>query len=117
MKKLDNLSEIYGNYDTFIIDLWGVMHDGISLNQNAIKAVDNLQQNSKKIVFLSNAPRPSENVINFLQKMKMEDKYLKNVVTSGEAAMLAINRNVFGKIFFHLGPARDKPIFESVKKK
>ena len=116
MKKLDNLSEIYCNYDTFIIDLWGVMHDGISLNQNAIKAVDNLQQNSKKIVFLSNAPRPSENVINFLQKMKMEDKYLKNVVTSGEAAMLAINRNVFGKTFFHLGPARDEPIFESVKK-
>ena len=48
--------------------------------------------------------------------MKMEEKYLKNIVTSGEAAMSAINQNRFGKFFFHLGPDRDEPIFRQVKK-
>ena len=74
-----------------------------------------LKKNSKKIVFLSNAPRPSSNVINFLLKMKMDKKYLENVMTSGEAAMHAINQKKFGKTFFHLGPARDTSIFEKVK--
>jgi len=115
MKELNHLSEIYENYDTFVIDLWGVMHNGVMLNPKAINAVEKLQNSSKKIVFLSNAPRPSSKVVNFLLNMKMDIKYLANVMTSGEAAMYAINHNQFGKTFFHLGPPRDASIFEKVK--
>ena len=77
------------------------MHNGVILSSKAIEAVDFLYKNSKKIVFLSNAPRPSSKVINFLLKMNMDKKYLSNVMTSGEAAMHAINENNFGKTFFH----------------
>ena len=115
MKELNHLSYIYKNYDTFVIDLWGVVHNGMVLNPKAIEAIEQLENNSKKIVFLSNAPRPSSNVINFLLKMDMNRKYLLNVMTSGEAAMQAINKNKFGKSFFHLGPPRDTSVFEKVK--
>ena len=103
MKELDHLSDIFKNYDTFIIDLWGVIHNGIKLNPKAIEAVEKLKNKSKKIVFLSNAPRPTSKVINFLLKMNMDRKYLTNVMTSGEAAMDAINKGICGKTFFHLG--------------
>ena len=115
MRELNHLSEVFDAYDTFVIDLWGVIHDGISLNEKAIEAVDQLKKHSKKIVFLSNAPRPSAKVVDFLLKMKIDKKYLSNVMTSGEAAMHAINKNKFGKKFFHLGPSRDATIFEKVK--
>ena len=115
MKELNHLSEIFDEYDTFVIDLWGVIHNGIALNKKAIEAVDQLKKNSKKIVFLSNAPRPSARVIDFLLKINMDKKYLSNVMTSGEAAMHAINQNKFGKKFFHLGPPRDESIFEKIK--
>jgi len=115
LKELEHISEIYKNYDTFVIDLWGVMHDGIKLNSKAIEAVDHLNNNDKKIVFLSNAPRPSSKVIDFLLKIKMDKKYLLNVMTSGEAAMQAINQYKFGKKFFHLGPPRDSSLFEKIK--
>ena len=115
MKELNHLSDIYNNYDTFVIDLWGVIHNGLELNSKAMEAIDQLKNNSKKIVFLSNAPRPSSKVINFLLKMNMDKKYLSNVMTSGEAAMYAINKNQFGKTFFHLGPLRDTSIYEKVK--
>ena len=115
MKELNHLSDIYKNYDTFVIDLWGVVHNGMVLNPKAIEAIEQLEKNSKKIVFLSNAPRPSSKVINFLLKMNMNKKYLSNVMTSGEAAMHAINKNKFGKSFFHLGPPRDTSVFEKVK--
>ena len=115
MKQLNNLSEVFGEYDTFVIDLWGVMHDGITLNEKAIEAVSQLKKHSKKIVFLSNAPRPSTKVVDFLLEIKMDKKLLDNVVTSGEAAMRAINQKKFGKTFFHLGPPRDASVFEKVK--
>ena len=115
MKKLEHLSEIYSSYETFVIDLWGVIHNGIILNTKAIEVIENLSKKSKKIVFLSNAPRPSEQVKKFLKKLKMEERLLKHVVTSGEAAMKAINENRFGKFFYHLGPSRDDSIFYKVK--
>ena len=115
MRELNHLSEVFDAYDTFVIDLWGVIHNGIKLNEKAIEAVDQLRRNSKKIVFLSNAPRPSAKVKDFLLKIKMDKKYLTHVITSGEAAMNAINQNKFGKFFFHLGPPRDTSVFEKVK--
>ena len=115
MRNLNHLSEIFKLYDTYIIDLWGVMHNGISLNSKAIEVIENLNNNSKKIIFLSNAPRPSAKVIEFLRKLKMEEKFLSKIVTSGEVAMQAINNNRFGKKFYHLGPARDNSIFERVQ--
>ena len=87
----------------------------MALNSKAIEAIKQLNNKSKKIVFLSNAPRPSSKVINFLLKMNMDRKYLSNVITSGEAAMHAINKNQFGKTFYHLGPPRDTSVFEKVK--
>ena len=115
MKKLEHISEIYNLYDTFVIDLWGVMHNGISLNIKANEVVGKLLLDSKKVVFLSNAPRPSSKVRDFLKNLKMEKKFLQNIVTSGEASMKAINENRFGKLFYHLGPSRDDSIFKDVK--
>jgi len=114
LRNLNHLSEVFHSYDTYVIDLWGVMHNGIALNPKAIEVVENLSKNSKKIVFLSNAPRPSSKVVEFLKRMQMKEKFLSRVITSGEAAMHAINQNKYGKSFYHLGPSRDQSIFEKV---
>ena len=34
LRDLNHLSEIFHSYDTYIIDLWGVMHNGISLTKS-----------------------------------------------------------------------------------
>jgi HAD superfamily hydrolase (TIGR01459 family) len=115
IEKLYNFSKIYHQYDVFLIDLWGVMHNGIRLNPGAIKTVENLSNNNKKIIFLSNAPRPAKHVVGFLKKLKMEEKFLKNVLTSGEAAMKSLKKNKFGTKFYHLGPERDDSLFFEVK--
>ena len=48
MKELNHLSEVFDAYDTFVIDLWGVIHNGINLNEKAIEAVDQLKKIQKK---------------------------------------------------------------------
>ena len=55
----------------------GVIHNGITLNANAINVLNNLSKKSKKLFFLSNAPSSSEKVRMFLKKMNLDDKFLK----------------------------------------
>ena len=50
IKKLDHISEIYKEYDAFLIDLWGVMHDGIKLNSSAVRVVKELEEKGKRII-------------------------------------------------------------------
>ena len=45
LKELKHLEDIFENYDTFVIDLWGVMHNGVVLNPKAIDAVEQLKKN------------------------------------------------------------------------
>ena len=46
----------------------------------------------------------------------MEEKYLNNVITSGEAAMHAINQINLENLFYHFGPPRDEMnIFKIIK--
>ena len=116
MKKLNHLAEIYNSYDTFIIDLWGVVHNGVKLNLKAIEAIENLIKNKKKVVFLTNAPRPCSIVKQYLLNLGMRKDLLKNIMSSGEASMKAIEKEKFGKLFFHLGPNKDNEIFVNIKK-
>ena len=115
MKKLNHLAEIYNSYDTFIIDLWGVVHNGVKLNLKAIEAIENLIKKKKKIVFLTNAPRPCSVVKQYLVNLGMRENMLKNIMSSGEASMKALEDERFGKLFFHLGPNKDNEIFINIK--
>ena len=47
----------------------------------------------------------------------MREGLLKNVLTSGEAAIKSLKSEKFGTNFFHLGPQRDTSLFEGMEKK
>jgi HAD superfamily hydrolase (TIGR01459 family) len=111
-KTINGLKEIHENYDTFFIDLWGVMHNGLELYSEAIEVLQNLHKLGKRFVLMSNAPRPSKNVAKFLVKLKMDKIFTESIFTSGEASLKSLQKNIYGKYFFHLGPERDSSLFE-----
>ena len=115
-KTIKGLSEIYHKYDVFFIDLWGVVHNGIQLYPRAIDVLENLNRLNKRFVLMSNAPRPSKNVEKFLLKLKMNKIFIKTVFTSGEAALRSLEKNIYGKKFYHLGPKRDNDLFKGFEK-
>ena len=47
--------------------------------------------------------------------MKIDEKFLKNILTSGEAAINSIKNFEYGKLFFHLGPERDSKIYQGLE--
>ena len=115
-KIIEGISQVHNKYDAFFIDLWGVVHNGVKLYPEAIKVLKNLNKLNKRFVLISNAPRPSKNVKNFLLKLKMEENLVENIFTSGEAALKSLQRNIYGKNFFHLGPERDSSLFAEFEK-
>ena len=117
-KNLDQegLRSIVEDYSLFYIDLWGVIHNGISLHKEAIKVLNELQKNGKKYVLLTNAPRPSETVKVFLKKMGVNESIRNHVFSSGEAALNYLKNNLFSQKFYHIGPPRDYDLFINFKK-
>ena len=117
-KNLDTegLKSIVDNYDLFYIDLWGVVHDGIKLHNQASIALKELLKMNKKFVLLTNAPRPNQTVRTFLEKIGMEEEITNHVFTSGEAALNYLKKFYFFKKFYHIGPPRDFDLFNDFKK-
>ena len=116
-KKIDGLKQIHKAYDAFFIDLWGVIHNGIKPYPGAIEVLKNLYKLNKRFVLMSNAPRPSKNVEKFLLKLKIEKAFLNNIFTSGEAAVKSLQKKIYGDSFYHLGPDRDKSLYEGLENK
>ena len=100
-KNLDQegLSSIADNYSLFYIDLWGVIHNGITLNKKAIKVLNELEIKKKEYVLLINAPRPNETVKTFLKNMDLDENIIKHVFSSGEAALNYLKNNFSSQQF------------------
>jgi HAD superfamily hydrolase (TIGR01459 family) len=116
-KNLDfqGLQSIAENYDLFYIDIWGVVHDGIKLKDNAIFVLNKLLETNKNFVLLTNAPRPSSVVTVQLDKMGMEKKLREHVFTSGQAALTYLKQFFKTKYFFHIGQPKDYDLFKDFK--
>ena len=106
-KNLDNegLRSIVEDYDIFYIDLWGVIHNGVTLHKSAIEALEEITKVNKEYVLLTNAPRPKKSVQLFLKEMGMHEGIREKVYSSGEAALNYLKKKSFKwKVFSHRTP-------------
>jgi HAD superfamily hydrolase (TIGR01459 family) len=117
-ENLDNngLKSIAENYDIFYIDLWGVVHNGITLHKNAIDVLEKITKAKKQYILLTNAPRPKKTVRVILEKMGMSKEISEKVYSSGEASLSYLKKNYSNKKFYHIGPPRDFDLFINFEK-
>ncbi|MDX2143575.1 MAG: TIGR01459 family HAD-type hydrolase [Rhodospirillaceae bacterium] len=118
MTHLRGLAEIAGRYDGFILDLWGLIHDGETPYPTARATLAALKAAGKKTLLLSNAPRRAHALIDALGRMGIGRELYGEVLSSGEAtrdALIARDDPAFAKLgrrAYHLGPERDRSVFE-----
>lgn len=84
VKTILGLREIYSNYDIFILDQWGVMHDGDKGYEKAIECIDNLFSDNKILIIISNSSKKKETTALRLPELKFNQHYFKEIMTSGE---------------------------------
>lgn len=104
-------AQIAAKYDGFIVDLWGVVHDGTLLYPGAAETLAYLHAQKQPVVFLSNAPRVASKAIDVLTRMGIPRDHYINVVTSGQVAYDWLASGApFGKKYFYLGPGKDEDV-------
>jgi HAD superfamily hydrolase (TIGR01459 family) len=115
-----SIADLADAYDGFIVDLWGVVHDGVRPYPGVIDALAALRAAGKRVVFLSNAPRRAAAVAESLAAMGIAPGTYDGVVTSGEVVRSALITRTdadfaeLGTRFVHLGPVRDRNLFEGL---
>jgi HAD superfamily hydrolase (TIGR01459 family) len=85
-------------FDAFILDQWGVLHDGVRAFPEALDAVDHLLAAGKVIVTLSNSGRRADTAAAQMRAMGLPVARFRANVTSGETAVAALGAGEVGGI-------------------
>ena len=84
MEKIKSIKAVLTDYDNFIIDQWGVMHDGTFGYEHAFDAINFLKNSNKNLFIISNSSKRSKSSIDKLPKLGFDKSSFINTVTSGE---------------------------------
>lgn len=120
MQHLTGFRSLADRYEGFILDLWGVIHDGVNAFPHAVDTLTRLQAAGKRTLLLSNAPRTNGAVQAMMRRMGIPDTLYSGILTSGEAVRRALRSppdlwwaELGGRVF-HLGPERDRPVIDGL---
>lgn len=80
------ISDISDSYMGFIIDQWGVLHDGEEPYEGVIECLRELKGRNKHIIILSNSGKRAEQNRERLKKIGIGPSLYDDIVTSGEMA-------------------------------
>ncbi len=83
---IDGMRELAPDYDGFILDLWGVVHDGVAPLPGVLDCMGRLIEAGKRVVLLSNAPRRSDDVVRRIARIGVPENLYHAVMSSGEEA-------------------------------
>lgn len=113
---LPSLRTVAPRYRGIILDLWGVVHDGVAAFPEAIVAIRELRASGLRIALVSNAPRRARAVADRLAEMGIPAADYDHLLTSGEETLNALADPAedwlaaLGGAYHHLGP----PMLESL---
>jgi HAD superfamily hydrolase (TIGR01459 family) len=120
LRLIDGMHALAPDYDGFILDLWGVVHDGIAPFPGVIDCMERLISTGKRVVLLSNAPRRADDVVRRIASIGVPEGLYHAVMSSGEETWQHLQRRddpfyaALGRRCLHIGSERDLEIREGL---
>jgi HAD superfamily hydrolase (TIGR01459 family) len=120
LRLIDGMRELAPDYDGFILDLWGVVHDGVAPFPGVLDCMGRLIEAGKRVVLLSNAPRRSDDVVRRIAAIGVPPGLYHGVMSSGEEAWRYLHDRTdpfyaaLGRRCLHIGSERDLEIREGL---
>lgn len=108
--RISGIAEIAERYDGFIIDLWGVIHNGIEPCPGAVNTLTYLRRQNSTVCLLSNSPRRGQDVARKLETIGIGPQHYQHLITSGDATLKLLSDTEdpitvkLGPSYFHIGP-------------
>ena len=97
-------------YRLILCDVWGVVHDGVTLYPGASDRLRQWRSEGRFVVLITNAPRPADVVERQLQRIGLPSACWDGIATSGEAGIAALN--ALGRPVGFVGTAADRAVLE-----
>ena len=110
---LNGLSEIVDRYDVLLCDVWGVIHNGREAFPAACAALQRFSAAGGRVVLISNAPRPSQDVFSQLTALRVPRDAWSAFVTSGDATRALLAARAPGPAWA-IGPERDATLYQGL---
>lgn len=98
-------------YRLILCDVWGVVHDGVTLYRGAEGRLKQWCGEGRCVALITNAPRTADAVEHQLARIGLPRNAYDFVATSGEAGIEALN--ALGQQVGFIGTAGDREILES----
>jgi HAD superfamily hydrolase (TIGR01459 family) len=120
IRVINGMRELAPEYDGFILDLWGVVHDGTAPFPGVLDCMERLIAAGKRLVLLSNAPRRSDDVMRRITRIGVPERLYHGIMSSGEEAWLHLKHRdepfyaALGHRCVHIGSERDLEIREGL---
>jgi len=120
VRHLTGFAPLAEAFDGFVLDLWGVIHDGVAPYPGAVDCLSRLRAAGKRAVLLSNVPRRAQSAQAKMREMGIADALYTAILTSGEAVHRALRDRPdlwwaeLGDCVFHLGPDWDRPVMDGL---
>jgi HAD superfamily hydrolase (TIGR01459 family) len=117
---LPGFGAIADQYDGFILDLWGLIHDGHTAYPGAADTLWRLQRMGKRVVMLSNSPRRAELLKQMMERMGIGRDHYNEVMSSGEAVFQELLTRddpwfaALGKRCLLIGVERDRALLDGL---
>jgi len=118
------LAPLMDRFDGFVLDMWGVIHNGVAPLPGVAEALTKMKQAGKRLVVLSNAPRRAPAVLDRATALGIPTELFDAVVSSGEDAWRHLaNRHrqdadpwyrALGKTVWYMGAAKDRGLLEGL---
>jgi HAD superfamily hydrolase (TIGR01459 family) len=99
LRDIAGLGEIAGGYDAFLLDQYGVLHDGMRLYPGALEALRQLAAQRKIVLVLTNSGKRAAANRERLVRLGIGRELFLDAVSSGEAAWVAIRDGRLGEPF------------------
>lgn len=94
----------------WICDIWGVIHNGVAAFPAAVEACVKFRAGGGHVIFVSNAPRPSDGVVLQLNALGVPNSAYDAVLTSGDVTRECLADWQHSPTL-HIGPQRDLTLF------
>lgn len=114
MQHVASIAELLPHYDGFIVDLWGVIHDGTALYDGVIETLAAVQAQGKALVLLSNAPRRAATSRRGLAQFGIGPDHYNGLVTSGEATYMQLQAHYRDKRCYYLGAGDERDFLDGL---
>jgi HAD superfamily hydrolase (TIGR01459 family) len=111
---VDRFAPLARAYDVLLCDVWGVVHNGITVFAPACDALTRFRAGGGTVILITNAPRPGAAVVQILDPLGVPREAYDAIVSSGDVTRSVVKSRL-GERVFHLGPPRDLPIFAGLK--